>query len=89
MENRSFTDVGGTTGGLGEFLLGFIMTCVGGYLITNQVKVVGSYWSFYGANTFGITFLPLLFGVGIVFWSGRSIIGWVLIAAGSLFILAG
>jgi len=43
MENRSFTDVGGTTGGLGEFLLGFIMTCVGGYLITNQVKVVGSY----------------------------------------------
>jgi hypothetical protein len=89
MENRSFSDVGGTTGGLGEFLLGFVMTCVGGYLITNQVKVVGSYWSFYGANTFGITLLPLLFGVGIVFWSGRSIIGWVLIAAGSLFILAG
>jgi len=89
MENRSFSDVGGTTGGLGEFLLGFVMTCVGGYLITNQVRVVGSYWSFYGANTFGITLLPLLFGVGIVFWSGRSIIGWVLTAAGALFILAG
>src|SRR5260370_21789812 len=89
MENRSFSDVGGTTGGLGEFLLGFVMACVGGYLITNQVRVVGSYWSFYGANTFGITLLPLLFGVGIVFWSGRSIIGWVLTAAGALFILAG
>ena len=89
MENRSFSDVGGTTGGLGEFLLGFVMACVGGYLITNQVRVVGSYWSFYGANTFGITLLPLLFGVGIVFWSGRSVIGWVLTAAGALFILAG
>jgi len=88
MENRSFTDGGGTTGGASANSC-FIMTCVGGYLITNQVKVVGSYWSFYGANTFGITLLPLLFGVGIVFWSGRSIIGWVLIAAGSLFILAG
>jgi len=89
MENRAFSDVGGTTGGLGEFLLGFVMTCVGGYLITNQVKVVGSYWSFYGANTFGITLLPMLFGVAIVFWNGRSTIGWVLTAAGALFILAG
>ena len=89
MENRSFNDVGGTSGGLGEFLLGFAMSCVGGYLIANQVKVVGSYWSFYGGNTFGITLLPMLFGVGILFWSGRSVIGWLLTGAGALFILAG
>jgi hypothetical protein len=81
--------VGGTPGGLGEFLLGFAMTCVGGFLITNQVKVVGSYWSFYGGNTFGITLLPILFVVGILFWSGRSVFGWVLTVAGALFILAG
>jgi hypothetical protein len=89
MENRSMSDVGGTPGGLGEFLLGFAMTCVGGFLITNQVKVVGSYWSFYGGNTFGITLLPMLFGIGILFWSGRSVFGWVLTVAGALFILAG
>jgi hypothetical protein len=89
MENRTMSDVGGTPGGLGEFLLGFAMTCVGGFLITNQVKVVGSYWSFYGGNTFGITLLPILFGVGILFWSGRSVFGWVLTVAGALFILAG
>jgi hypothetical protein len=53
------------------------------------VKVVGSYWSFYGGNTFGITLLPILFGVGILFWSGRSVFGWVLTVAGALFILAG
>ncbi len=65
------------------------MVCIGGFLITNQVKVVGSYWSFWGANSFGITLLPLLFGVGILFWSGKSVIGWLLTVAGALFILAG
>lgn len=89
MENRSIGDVGGTPGGLGSFLMGFIMACVGGYLLSNQVSVVGSYWSFYGANTFGITLIPLLFGVGILFWNGHSKIGWLLTAAGALFILAG
>ena len=89
METRSLSDVGGTPGGLGPFLLGFIMACVGGYLLSNQVSVVGSYWSFYGANTFGITLVPLLFGVAILFWNGSSKIGWLLTVAGVLFILAG
>jgi len=89
MENRTFSDVGGTPGGLGHFLLGFFMTCIGGFLVTNQVKVVGSYWTFYGANSFGITLIPMLFGVGILFWNGRSIIGWLLTVAGALFIFAG
>lgn len=89
MDNRSLRDVGGTPGGLGGFLIGFVMTCVGGYLLANQVSVVGSYWSFYGGNTFGITLLPMLIGVGILFWSGKSIVGWLLTVAGALFILAG
>jgi hypothetical protein len=89
MADRSFTDVGGTPGGLRHFLLGFIMACVGGYLLCNQVMVVGSYWSFYGANPFGLTLLPMLFGIGILFWNGRSIIGWLLTLAGALFIVAG
>src|SRR5690349_3730078 len=89
MENRSVSDVGGTPGGLAEFLIGFIMVCIGGYLFANQVTVVGSYWNFYGANSFGITLLPLLFGVGILFFRGRSTVGWVLTVAGALFIFAG
>src|SRR5881227_1600728 len=89
MNERRMADVGGTPGGIGHFLLGLAMVCIGGYLLTNQVLVVGSYWSFYGGNTFGITLLPLLFGVAILFWNGRSIIGWLLTAAGGLFILAG
>src|SRR3984893_10163476 len=89
MENRPFSDVGGTPGGLGHFLVGIIMACLGGYFLANQVSVVGSYWSFYGANTFGITLVPMLFGVGLLFWNGRSLAGWVLTAVGALFILAG
>src|SRR6266568_2160469 len=89
MENRSFSDVGGTPGGLGHFLIGIIMSCLGGYFLANQVSVVGSFWSFFGANTFGITLVPMLLGVGFLFWNGRSLAGWIVTAAGALFILAG
>ena len=30
-----------------------------------------------------------MIGVGILFWNGRSIVGWLLAIAGALFILAG
>src|SRR5215472_9550736 len=82
-------DVGGTPGGIGHFLIGFAMACIGAYLLTNQVSVVGSYWSFYGVSTFGITLLPMLIGIGLLFWNGRSAIGWLLTIGGALFIFAG
>jgi hypothetical protein len=31
----------------------------------------------------------MLFGVGLLFWKGRSVIGWLLTGAGALFIVAG
>ncbi len=89
MDNRQMSDVGGTPGGLGQFLLGFAMTCIGGFLITHQVTVVGSYWAFWGGSSFGITLLPMLIGVAILFWNGKSVIGWLLTIAGALFIFAG
>ena len=89
MADRGLSDVGGTPGGLGEFLIGFVMICVGAYLLTNQVMVAGSYWNFGGANTFGITLIPMLIGIGLLFWNGRSIIGWLLTTGGALFIFAG
>jgi hypothetical protein len=89
MEDRGFADVGGTPGGLGHFLLGLIMACVGGYLLSNRVVVATSYWSFYGQHSFGVTLLPLLIGVALLFWNGRSIAGWLLTCAGALFIFGG
>jgi hypothetical protein len=89
MAEHRMSDVGGTPGGLGHFLIGFAMACVGGYLISNQVMVVGSYWSFYGGSTFGVTLLPMLIGIAMLFWNGRSVLGWLLTIGGGLFIIAG
>src|ERR1700730_15880987 len=89
MTDRNLSDVGGTPGGLGDFMIGFAMACIGGYLLSNQVSVVGSYWSFYGTSTFGITLIRMLIGIGMMFFNGRSVIGWLLTIAGALFILAG
>ncbi|MGA2598203.1 MAG: hypothetical protein ABSH09_14580 [Bryobacteraceae bacterium] len=88
MTNRTLRDVGGTSGGLFHFLIGLVMVCFGGYWLTNQVTVASSYWSFFGAS-FGITLVPMLAGIVIIFWSGRNIIGWLLALGGAIFILAG
>jgi hypothetical protein len=89
MADRSYSDVGGTPGGLRHFVIGFVMACVGGYLLANQVMVLSSYWNFYGGGSFGITLIPMLLGVAILFFNGRSVLGWLLAAGGALFILAG
>jgi len=91
MADRSFSDVGGTPGGLTHFLLGFAMTCTGGYLLADRVVVTSGYWGwgYFGGNSFGITLIPMLIGIGLLFWNGRSVVGWLLTGAGALFILAG
>lgn len=86
---RKFRDVGGTPGGLPVFFLGLGMLALGAYLLMNQVIVHSGYWRFWGDNTFGLTLLPLLFGIGLLFYSARSWIGWLLTALGALFIFAG
>jgi hypothetical protein len=82
-------DVGGTPGGLSSFVLGLVMSCTGGYLLTSHVLVSSSYWNFYGGNSFGISLIPFLFGTALLFRNGRSVAGWLLTAAGLIFIFAG
>lgn len=80
---------GGTSGGVGEFLLGFGMSVAGAYLLTQRVTVSSGYWTLWGYNAFGLSLLPLLFGVGLLFFNGRSIAGWLLTFAGVVIILVG
>ncbi len=80
---------GGTPGGLGEFLIGFAMAVAGGYLLTQQVTVTSGYWHFWGYNAFGLSLVPLLFGVALLFFNGRSIFGWLLLIGGAVIVLAG
>jgi hypothetical protein len=80
---------GGTPGGLGTFLAGSAMVVAGGYLLLTRVTVSSGLWMLWGYNAFGLSLVPLLVGIGILFFDGRSLIGWVLAAAGALIILVG
>ena len=90
MENdNKFSGAGGTPGGLVEFFVGLGMTVAGAYLLTNQVVVTSGYWFIWGYNTFGLSLLPLIFGIGILFFNGKSVIGWILLFAGIVIIGTG
>jgi hypothetical protein len=91
--NMDMRNVGGTPGGTKAFLLGLVMLLAGGYLLFDHVQVGGGFWHWGrlgGRSTsFGITLIPLLFGVGILFVNGKSFAGRFLVGAGLLVILVG
>ena len=80
---------GGTPGGIGVFFLGLAMVIAGAYLITNRIVVVSGFWSFGGYSAFGLSLLPLIIGIGILFFNGKSIAGWVLSFIGVVIIFTG
>ena len=80
---------GGTPGGLGTFLAGSAMVVAGGYLLLTRVTVTSGLWQLWGSNAFGLSLVPLLVGIGLLFFDGRSLAGWVLTAAGALIIVVG
>ena len=65
------------------------MSAAGAYLLTQRVTVTGGHWALWGYNAFGLSLLPLLFGIGLLFFNGRSIAGWLLTFVGVVIILAG
>jgi uncharacterized protein len=80
---------GGTPGGLLEFVVGTAMAVAGAYLLTTRVTVTSGFWGWWGDNTFGLTLIPLLLGIGVLFFNGRSVLGWMLVLVGAVIILAG
>jgi len=80
---------GGTSGGIGLFLVGLGMAVAGGWLLTNQVTVTSGYWHLWGYNAFGLSLIPLILGIGFLFFNGRSVIGWLLTFAGAVIIFVG
>ncbi len=86
---RKFEGPGGTPGGTGMFLFGLALAIAGGYLILNQVQVTSGYWAWWGGNTFGLTLIPLVIGIGLLFFNGKSIAGWLLAGGGAVIIFVG
>lgn len=86
---RTLRDAGGTSGGIGTFLLGAIMAVGGGYLLLNQVVVTSHFWRLFGYDLFGLSLVPLLLGIGMLFYNGRGILGWLLVFVGAVIIVTG
>ncbi|MBF0264424.1 MAG: hypothetical protein HQL46_04070 [Gammaproteobacteria bacterium] len=85
---------GGTSGGAGQFFIGFIMMCGGFYMLLNAIHVTSSFgfgarlygFAAYGSNwgiTSGMIMIPFMFGVAMIFYNSKNVIGW-LIAIGSI-----
>ena len=87
---------GGTDGGTGTFLLGVLMMVTGGYLLLNGIVVRPVFgfgmvaFSLGGFPvTTGMILIPFAFGVGMVFYNSRNVIGWFLAIGSVVALVAG
>ena len=87
--NEKWEGAGGTPGGVGQFLVGLGMAVAGAYLLASSVIVSSGFWTFRGYNAFGLSLLPLIFGIGLLFFNGRSKVGWLLLFVGIVIIFTG
>ncbi|CAM4055496.1 MULTISPECIES: hypothetical protein [Shewanella] len=76
---------GGSSGGIGLFLVGLVMMCGGFYLLLNAISVTSNFslgYRLYNVGGMGITggtiLIPLIFGIGIIFYNARNLLGWLL-----------
>lgn len=94
MDDKSKNGAGGTPGGLIEFFVGLVMILVGGWLFMSRVVVTSAGFGFgfgwgYQVNNFGTALIPLMIGIGILFFNGKNFFGWVLTVGGFLIIIIG
>ncbi|MFT7562169.1 MAG: hypothetical protein ACI93R_004104 [Flavobacteriales bacterium] len=85
---KTMKGAGGSTGGIGHFFIGLIMMCGGFYMLLNAISVTSNFGfghRLYSVNYFGglgvtggTIMIPFIFGVGIIFYNSKNIIGWVL-----------
>lgn len=80
---------GGSEGGIMLFFIGLAMMIGGGFLFLNSIHVTTHMFglghaihSFGGVQvTTGMVLIPFLFGVAMIFYNAKNIIGWVLAIA--------
>jgi hypothetical protein len=87
MTRERLRNPGGTSGGLGSFLLGLVMAVAGGYLFIDRVTVVSSPWELFGVSGYSLTLVPLIFGIFFLFF-GKAWAGWILTVVGVVIIFA-
>ncbi len=88
-DERAFKGAGGTSGGIGQFFLGLALFVLGLYLFLSRIIVFSNLWTILGFNAFGVALIPLMLGVALLFFNGKSIAGWILAVGSFLIILIG
>lgn len=84
-----YIGAGGTKGGAGSFFLGLMMFCSGAYMLLQSIIVSSNFslgFALYTVQsrswqvpiTSGMVLIPFIFGIGMIFYNARSIIGWLL-----------
>ncbi len=80
----------------GRFLMGLAMLIAGGYLFFDNIQVA-QHFSFHSSLyqvggvriTSGMTLIPFLFGVGMIFYNPDNDLGWILVIATLVMIAVG
>jgi len=88
---------GGTEGGFIRFFMGFIMLAGGGFLFLDRLRVLhpifGGGRGLFRIGGFEVTsgyvLIPFMFGIGMIFFNGRSMLGWTLILASLVMLIFG
>lgn len=94
---------GGTSGGIGRYLIGLALMCTGAYLFLTKVMVstgafsggfgMGTHLYSMGSGGFGVTggmiLIPFFIGIFMVFWNSKNIFGWLLSGLSVLALIAG
>lgn len=87
---------GGTSGGVGRFFIGLVMMVAGGYLFFNAIHIHHGFSlgrAFFRVGGLGLTggmvLIPFIFGIGMIFYNARNIIGWLLSGASLIMLIFG
>ena len=92
VNNRDTKEDAGTR--LFKFFLGLIMLAVGLFMIFQNITVSSTWGTggyFYHIGNFGISngmiMLPIIIGIGMLFFMRKRIYGWIVLAIGVVFVL--
>lgn len=82
-------NVGGTSGGFGEFLIGLCLIGVGLYMVFTNTTVYTSFWQYRGYNLLGPLIIVFMIGIVFLFMNGASPIGWLFTVGAIVAIVVG
>lgn len=73
-----------------QFFLGVVLFCAGVFLVFQNTTITMAWytWSIGGMGlSQGVVIIPLLIGIGLLFYNSKSIVSWLVFILGIVFVL--